>query len=387
MYNNEAMTKLIALIERYNGIADKEKLSDIVQNAFALVKDRKVYTGEYFSIRFSKSENRRMSNTVLSLSSLQKYDDKPFVVCIVSTATNYLLLANTTFLKKISHSSKELRIDNIKGSFNGGDIMYDFQMMENEPKNFQELYAFHEGFSFQDNLERLVEATNGIIGRVHKFNVDDKAKQNILSTVQLADVFVKSDCYDDLRRDLDERVSKVRGEIAIAAFINNVNLRGRIIEYLITDNGSTLKEQIMKALHDNKPLPKFTTEDKLGDYSKGYPAFSTETDIKTKVLFLEGNPKAYNIDKLLEFLATDKTVYMIYLIGIDDNGETFSRLCSIYDERLIKNTNVVHHWAGRNSRGVAQFIGSGLIQILEEEDKTFVSKKLAKTYLEQLIER
>lgn len=387
MYNSEAMTKLIALIERNNGIGDKEKLSDFVQKAFALVKDRKVYTGEYFSIRFSKSENRKMGNTVLSLSALQKYDDKPFVVCIVSTATNYLLLANTTFLKKISHSSQELRIDNIKGSFNGGDIMYDFQMMENEPKNFQELYAFHEGFSFHDNLERLVEATNGIIGRVHKFNVDDNAKQNILSTVQLADVFVKSDCYDDLRRDLDERVSKVRGEIAIAAFINNVNLRGRIIEYLITDNGSTLKEQIMKALHDNKPLPKFTTEDKLGDYSKQYSAFNTETDIKTKVLFLEGNPKAYNIDKLLEFLATDKAVYMIYLIGIDDNGETFSRLCSIYDERLIKNTNVVHHWAGRNSRGVAQFIGSGLMQILEEEDKTIVSKKLAKTYLEQLIER
>jgi len=31
--------------------------------------------------------------------------------------------SNTTFLKKISHSSHELRTDNIKGSFNGSDIM------------------------------------------------------------------------------------------------------------------------------------------------------------------------------------------------------------------------------------------------------------------------
>ncbi len=381
------MDQLIALVEKNNGIGDKEKLSNIVQKEFSLVKDRKVFSGDFFAIRFSKSENRRMSNTVLSLSALQKYDDKPFVVCIVSSTTNYLLLANTTFLKKISHSSQELRMDNIKGSFNGGDIMSGFQTMDNMPQNFQSLFAYHEGFSFQDNLERLVESTNGIVGRVQKFKVDKVAKYSILSTIQLADDFVNSNCYNDLRKDLDERVAKVQGEIAIAAFINNVNLRGRIIEYLITDNGSTLKEQIMKALRDNKPLPQFKTEDKLGDYSKDYPSFSTETDIKTKVLFLDGNPKAYNIDKLLEFLATDKAVYMIYLLGIDENGKTFARLCSIYDERLIHNTNVIHHWAGRNSRGVAQFIGLGLTQILEEEDKTVVSKQLAKAYLEQLIDR
>jgi len=387
MYNKVVMDQLIALVEKNNGIGDKEKLSNIVQKEFSLVKDRKVFSGDFFAIRFSKSENRRMSNTVLSLSALQKYDDKPFVVCIVSSTTNYLLLANTTFLKKISHSSQELRMDNIKGSFNGGDIMSGFQTMDNMPQNFQSLFAYHEGFSFQDNLERLVESTNGIVGRVQKFKVDKVAKYSILSTIQLADDFVNSNCYNDLRKDLDERVAKVQGEIAIAAFINNVNLRGRIIEYLITDNGSTLKEQIMKALRDNKPLPQFKTEDKLGDYSKDYPSFSTETDIKTKVLFLDGNPKAYNIDKLLEFLATDKAVYMIYLLGIDENGKTFARLCSIYDERLIHNTNVIHHWAGRNSRGVAQFIGLGLTQILEEEDKTVVSKQLAKAYLEQLIDR
>ena len=112
-----------------------------------------------------------MSNTVLSLSALQKYDSRPFFVCIVASSENYLLLANTTFLKKISHSSQELRIDNIKGSFNGSDIIFDFQGIENTPKNFQSLYAYHEGLSFQDNLERLVESTNGIVGRVQKYQV------------------------------------------------------------------------------------------------------------------------------------------------------------------------------------------------------------------------
>lgn len=364
MYNKSTIDRLIALVERYNGIADKNKLAGIVQKEFSLTQDRSVYYCDDFAIRFSKSENKRMSNTVLSLSALQKYDNIPFIVCIVSSTTNYLLLANSTFLKKISHSSQELRVDNIKGSFNGGDIMMEFESIENSPRYFDRLYAYHRGFSFQDNLERLVESTNDIVGKIQKFNVTEKAQATIIDSVDRAISFLKSDCYHDLNNDLDSRVAEVQGEIAIAAFIDNVNIRGRIIEYLITDNGSTLKDQIIAALHSKKPFPQFKTEDNLGDYFKGYPEYNTETDIKTKVMFLDGNPKAYNIDKLLEFLSTDKSVYLIYLLGIDEDGKIVSRLCSAFDDRLLDATNVIHHWAGRNTRGVAQFIGTALTKIL-----------------------
>lgn len=142
MYNEVEINRLISLIQQHNGIGNKEELSKIVQNEFGLIKDRKVFSNTDFAIRFSKSERKRMSNTVLSLSALQKYDSRPFFVCIVASSENYLLLANTTFLKKISHSSQELRIDNIKGSFNGSDIIFDFQGIENTPKNFQSLYAY-----------------------------------------------------------------------------------------------------------------------------------------------------------------------------------------------------------------------------------------------------
>ena len=387
MYNAAEIDRLLFKIQQNNGIGDKARLADIIQREFCLVKDRKVYSGEYFSIRFSKSERKKMGNTVLSLSALQKYDSKPFFVCIVASNTNYLLLANTTFLKKISHSSQELRVDNIKGSFNGSDIMLDFQGLENAPENFEALYAYHEGFSFQDNLERLVESTNGIVGRVQKYPVTDTARAAILGSISRAAAFVQSPEYRDLQRDLDARVARVQGEISIAALIDNVNLRGRVIEYLITDNGSSLKEQIIAALHSRAPLPQFKTADKLGDYSKSCAAFYTETDIKTKVLFLDGNPKAYNIDKLLEFLATDKAVYMVYLLGVGENGQIDARLCSVFDERLIRGTHVIHHWSGRNSRGVAQFIGHNLAQILEEDSRNLISETRARDFVEALIAR
>lgn len=387
MYNKTVVDRLVAYIEKLNGIGDKNKLADAVQKEFSLVQDRKVYYCTDFAIRFSKSESKRMSNTVLSLSALQKYDDKPFFVCIVASTVNYLLLANSTFLKKISHSSKELRIDNIKGSFNGGDIMLVYDEMDNEPQFFDRLYAYHSGLSFADNLERLVASTNDIVGRVPKFEVNDSNKGTIMSSVSRAQSFISSADYKDLKSDLDSRVKRVQGEIAIAAFIDNVNLRGRVIEYLITDNGSSLKDQIIDSLQNKKPLPEFKTEDKLGDYSKSYPDFDTETDIKTKVLFLDGNPKAYNIDKLLEFLATKKSVYMIYLLGVDDKGNIVARLCSAFDHRLIDGTNVQHHWAGRNTRGVTQFVGNALKEILADNSGTIIDNKKAEAFIEELINK
>lgn len=387
MYNKTVVDRLVAYIEKLNGIGDKNKLADAVQKEFSLVQDRKVYYCADFAIRFSKSEGKRMSNTVLSLSALQKYDDKPFFVCIVASTVNYLLLANSTFLKKISHSSKELRIDNIKGSFNGGDIMLVYDDMKNAPTYFDRLYAYHSGLSFADNLERLVASTNDIVGRVPKFKVNDSNKETIMSSIRRAQSFISSADYQDLKSDLDSRVKRVQGEIAIAAFIDNVNLRGRVIEYLITDNGSSLKDQIIDSLQNKKPLPEFKTEDKLGDYSKTYPDYDTETDIKTKVLFLDGNPKAYNIDKLLEFLATKKSVYMIYLLGVDDKGNIVARLCSAFDHRLINGTNVQHHWAGRNTRGVTQFVGNALKEILADNNGTTIDKKKAEEFLEELINK
>lgn len=385
MYNQNEIKKLVEVIEKNNGIGDKGKLADIVQGEFALEKERKAYTGKDFAIRFSKANSKKMSNTVLSLSALQKYDDKPFFVCIVTPTVNYLLLANTTFLKKISHSSQQLRIDNIKGSFNGSDIYLEFEGMENEPKNFQKMFEYHEKNNFEENLIRLIRATNHIVARLQKFDVTPEARKCILESLSRTIEFVNSKEYMDLQKDLDARVAKVQEEIVLASHLPNLNTRGRAIEFLITDNGSLLKEQICEALREHKNLPPFSTADGLGDYTKDYSCYHIEIDIKSKLLFHSGNPKAYNIDKLLEFLASEKSVYMIYLIGIEENGNIITRLCSIYDIRILQNAGVQYQWAGRNSRGVAQFIEKGLLQILKDNNEPQIEESLAREFLEKLI--
>ena len=359
MFNRDKIQALISFVAEQDGIADKKTLSDMVQSAFSLVRDRSVFYCRDFAIRFCKAKSRTFSNTVLSLSALQKYDGIPFVVCLITSDKNYLMLANSTFLHKISHSSQQLRVNNIKGSFNGSDIMRNFEGISNEPGNFEFLFTSHENYTFTENLERLVEATNRIQPTGKKFTPTESQIFCILRSVERAESFLQSDDYRTLSEDLRQRVNKAASEIVIAAFIENVNLRGRIIEYLITSPGS-LRDSLIDALHTGAPLPEIYTTDDLGDYERSFADFETATDIKTKILFLSSNPKGYNIDKLLAFLSAEKSVYLIYIVAIDEHRNISTRLCSMYDRQILQGTRVIGHWAGRNSRGVTQFDGKAL---------------------------
>lgn len=367
MYHREVIGQFTAFISSRDGRADKSRLQEEAQQAFGLVKDRSVFYCDWFAVRFCKAASRNFGNTVLSLSALHGYDNIPFLVCLVTPVHNYLLLANTTFLRKISHSSQELRRDNIKGSFNGSDIMRAFEGVENAPENFEFLFSSHENYTFEENLDRLVEATNHIAPTGKRFLPTASQTEWIRGSVDRAVSFLRSAEYDLLNDDLNARVRAVESEIAIAAFIDNVNLRGRIIEYLITAEDD-LKETLMRCLRAKQPLPEIFTADNLGDYAREFENYRTQTDIKTKVLFLSSNPKGYNIDKLLSFLSEEKSVYLVYIVAIDKDRTIRTRLCSMFHRQLLSGTRIIKHWAGRNSRGVTQYDGRALEAIVEEFD-------------------
>ena len=283
------LNELIAFIQSHDGIYDKAALAKLVSDRFDCVKDRSVYYTKSFAIRFCKGQGQSaaISNTVLSLSALQKYDDRMFVVCICAVGKNHLLLANTTMLSKISHSSKELRIDNIKGSFNGSDILRNWGGISNTSANFETLFAMHQNNTFEENLVRLVEATNNIVPTGKKYDVSvGNRLTNIMQSPDRAAQFAVSPDYTDLLNDLNARTRTFENEILVAACIENVNLRGRIIEYLIAGEDVAMREQLINALVSGNEFPRLVTRDGLGDYAKIYPGYHTETDIKTKIMIL-----------------------------------------------------------------------------------------------------
>lgn len=135
MYNKEIIEQLVEFISSKNGITDKRRLASQVQGAFNLIQDKNVYYCDWFAVRFcqSKYSSSTFSGIVLSLSRLQKFDTLPFIVCLVTPTKNYLFIANSTHLNKISHSSQQLRIDNIRGSFLGSNIIRTYEGIEALP--------------------------------------------------------------------------------------------------------------------------------------------------------------------------------------------------------------------------------------------------------------
>ena len=209
--------QLIAFLRLHDGINDKAKLAKLTADSFQLTKDRSVYYCQNFAIRFSSSASHSFANTVLSLSNLQKIDERPFVVCLVTPSYNYTYLANTTFLKKVSHSSQELRENNIRGSFNGSDIMREFEGIINSPENIERLFNIHSGLGFDGNLTRLVEATNNISPSGKKFEANEIQLQQILRAPARAINFVESQDAQTLKYELDTKVEKFKNEILLAA--------------------------------------------------------------------------------------------------------------------------------------------------------------------------
>lgn len=364
---DSSLYRLVSFIERLDGKVNKARLQELVQREFSLIKDRSVFYTDTFAIRFSSSKSTSFSNTVISLSNLQKYDDFPFIVCLNTPNKNYLFLANTTFLSKVSHSSQELREDNIRGSINGSDIVKVFNGIDNEPKNFAELFAIHSEIGFDGNLARLVEATNNISPNGSKYNIRATDKDVILQAPQRAKGFVASAEYNILKSELDQMTMAYKNEIILASLIDNVNIRGRVIEYIIAGEDGKLRNEIIDALQKGtKRIPSFRTKNTLGDFIKIFDRYDTATDIKTKVMVLNSAPKAYNLDKMLEFLAKEKSVFMFYFVGIMPKQVVGQALISMFQNDLRNTTHLLKHWAGRNSRGVSQFSGQTIDSLIKE---------------------
>lgn len=379
--------ELLDTIAAHCGINDKAKLTTLIATKFSLIQDRSVYYCSDFAIRFSSGSGLSFSNTVLSLSNLKKFDHIPFLVCLVTPSTNYVMLANSTFLRKISHSSQQLRFDNIKGSFNGSDIIRDFEGISNDQTNIQRLFDIHREIGFDENLPRLVEATNNIVPSGQKFVVLPDAESRIMSSPARAARFVASQEALILKKELDDRVDRFKNEILVASLIENVNVRGRIIEYLIAGDDESLRQQLVTALQNRDTangFPAFKTDNTLGDYQRSFDEYFTETDVKTKIMVLSSNPKAYNLDKILEFLTMEKSIFMFYFVGVDPTRILNTVLVSMFQTDLLASTILLKHWSGRNSRGVSQFEGR-TIESLITNPRTDVDLLGAVEFLKQLI--
>ena len=155
-------------------------------------------------------------------------------------------------------------------------------------------------------------------------------------------------------------------EILEAAAVENVNLRGNRIERLVSGGANK---------HD------------LGDLRRALDNGELGIDIKTKLSDRASAPKAYNIDKMLAFLAEVGSVFAFLVIGVDVHAKTVvARLLPVLDEVLLTATGIQHHWAGRGSRGVTQLSGQ-FGRVLDSGYEPSIDTAKAQNFLRDLLNR
>ena len=332
------MIAFIAEFKRQNPTALKAGVQRTIERNFAVLKQRSVYKLEDGALRVSEANVGSFSNVVLSLSTLRKYDDLPIVVAVVRPEAVEFLLANSTFLKRVSHSSQRLAVNNIRGSFLGHDILREFDGIKNSPENFDVLLSLHQGVTWDENLVRLVESTTAIVPTGTRFEPTADEVERIVVAPKLAAQVASSARYRELARRLTQGVGARATEILRAAQIDNVNLRGNAVEQIITQAGN---------LHSLSDLHFDLGED-----------LDLIIDVKSKLLSLASSPKLYNIDKTLRSLASGRSAFCLLLVGIDDQKASVrARMVSIFDRVIVAATRIQFHWAGRASRGVTQLTG------------------------------
>ncbi len=389
MYNKSVIDELVEEVQNCEGIGNKEKVAAVLEELFGLEKMGAVYYGEDFAIRFAstKSNTDSVSNTVMALKHVKLHDDIPIFVCVVGPERNYLRLANATFLKKVSHSSKNLRVDNIVGNINYSDIMKEYNGIENGPGNFETLFREHSAKGFEGNIARLVEETSNIVPTGKRYVPTAEEEGIILEAPQRTYDFICSFAYNELKRELDNKTNAAKADIdlVLRSYGHDVKSRGNLIEYFITSDDEKKKEELRNKIRNNEVVEDVKVDNDLGDYSAVVRGFKIEVDIKSKVDTLSSAPKGYNIDKLLEFLSSPASVYMLYVVLINANEDPKTHLVSIFQKQVLDKTHVQHHWAGRSRRGTGQFDGRSLEYFINDPG-LFIEIEKSRSFLKGLID-
>lgn len=339
-----------------------------MQNDPEIVKDGALFCGDGYALRLSSDDTgtANSSNTICGFRKIVKYDDVPCVSCNVRPKEAEFSLMNTTFIKKVSHSSQKLTVNKMRGSINHTDIMKEVEEIKNDPCNFVKLLKIHRSVYQKDNIERIVNSTLDIKPSKEKFTPTEKERKRLFASPFLSKAIAGSDEYRDINNKLHQKVQSEHDRIIECAKQNNAKNRGDGIEEIITgkkpDHGLC---DVIESIYDET---------------------SVGIGIKTKIVSDGSNPTLYSIDKVLQWLA-DGSIFALFIIEVDSNNKVIRKiLLSIFDRTIIEASTIQQHWSGRNARGHTQLEFSKCYNIFDDDYSESIDINFSKKYIKKLLE-
>ena len=79
---------------------------------------------------------------------------------------------------------------------------------------------------------------------------------------------------------------------------------------------------------------------------------------------------------------------ILFFVGIDETGIVNTVLASVFHDKLQNTTLLQHHWAGRGTRGTAQFNGKTINELLYDgQFENNINDNDSKSFLQKLLNR
>ena len=84
-------------------------------------------------------------------------------------------------------------------------------------------------------------------------------------------------------------------------------------------------------------------------------------------------------------MSEETAVFLFYFVGINEDNNIETVLCPVYCKKLIEGTRIQTHWSGRSSRGVTQFDGEMINNLIKKKNIAIDDQK-AKDWVQYLLE-
>ena len=121
------LAELVAFLLNWrdaNPNGSKKVLAAEVLARTDLKLDKALLVGKHCVLRISQmQEVGNDSSAVAAFRKIEEYDDRPIVVCLFTSRGMRLLLANSTFLEKVSDRSYRLTSEHLAGSILDADFV------------------------------------------------------------------------------------------------------------------------------------------------------------------------------------------------------------------------------------------------------------------------
>jgi hypothetical protein len=331
------MNALIGTLEQAAAACgyDKDKLEGWVQHELEARKEGALWLVDHqhqrFALRLARSKGIALPNTILGFKRLLKHDAEPIVIVQVYGQSIRFLLANSTLVAKVSHSSVGLTATTIVGSINGTDVLPASRGgVANTGHNLAALFAVHQAADKASELARIVQATRSISSWRAYWTIDwELVRTNLEKANAAAATAIPHAQLEALLTEVEQE----HGAILELAQRTPGKLPGKKIEQLLTNT---------------------MVRHAFGDVSTTDGLF--EVDIKAHRQGTSSNPKAFNMDKVLRLLH-ERPVMPLYLFVVVGDAQLQCRYLPMLHQNVLGHTRWQNRWSGRNAYGGTQLTG------------------------------